>query len=334
MKTTLKEVALKAGVTPATVSLVLSGNKRISPETVKKVMNAVKLLQYSPNTAARALAGGRTGIISVMAVSFSSWYELTLLRGIEKGLEGKGYSLVQQPTGGGKEFEKKVIKEIINENKADALIVIGINKNPAEYKGFKAGKKILVTVGEKAEGFPCISFDDYSGAYQAVKEMIATGRRRIALITGRTSRDYISSDVIKRHEGYKQALRDSGIEYDKTLVAHANNYYFEEGVRQFGKLLDSGARFDALFCAAGDTCAIGVIKEARNRGIKIPKDIALIGYDDIEMAQAVLPELTTVRQPVYEAGKKAVEAVMYSLRSGTQAPDFVFPVELIRRASA
>ena len=334
MKVTLKEVAELARVTPATVSLVLSGNARISPETKKQVLKAVKTLGYRPNTAARALAGGKTGVIAVMAVSFSSWYELTLLRGIEAAMQKTGLGMIQQPTYGNKKFETSFVRSLAGDNRADALISIGIKPAAGAAKDFMDSGRAFVSVGEKLRGCPCVSFDDFGGAYSAVSYLISSGRKNIALITGRSTGKYPATDVEQRVKGYAAAIADAGLDFDTSLAAYADNYYFEEGVRCFSDLINRRRTIDAVFCAAGDTCAIGVIKEARARGIKIPDDIALIGYDDIEMAQAVLPELTTVRQPVFDAGRKILEMCAGYMKTGNEPADFKFETELIKRKSA
>lgn len=334
MKITLKEVAKKAGVTPATVSLVLSGNPRISPETKKQVLKAVKTLGYRANAAARSLAGGRTGVIAVAAVSFSSWYELTLLRGIEAALQKTNYSLLQQPTYGNKKFEAEFLRSLSDDNRADALITIGLKMPETAVKKFASAGRAYVSVGEKTKNFPCVSFDDYNGAYDAVSYLASLGRKKIAIIAGRSTKEYPATDAEQRLKGYAAAIADAGLDFDTSLAARADNYYFEEGIKCFKEILNKNSGIDALFCAAGDTCAIGVIKEARNRRIRIPEDIALIGYDDIEMSQAVLPELTTVRQPVYDAGVKSFEMAVCCIQTGKKPADALFGTKLIKRKSA
>lgn len=334
MKVTLKDVAKKSGVTPATVSLALNDNERISPETKKKVLKAVKILGYRPNAAARTLAGGKTGIIAVAAASFSSWYELTLLRGIESALQKTKYGIIQQPTHGNKKFESEFIQKLAEGNEADALISIGIRLPEADVKKFALSGRAYVSVGEKTGSFPCVRFDDYGGAYDAVSHLVSLGRKNIGIIAGKSTKKYPATDAVKRVEGYAAAIADAGLVFDLSLASIAQNYYFEEGIRCFEELLKKNKKIDAVFCAAGDTCAIGVIKEARRRGIRIPEDIALIGYDDIEMAQAVMPELTTVRQPVYDAGVKSFELCAGYVKTRKMPADAVFKTELIKRKSA
>ncbi|HDQ25838.1 MAG TPA: LacI family transcriptional regulator [bacterium] len=329
-KITIAEVAKKAGVTGATVSLVLNGHPRIPAETRKRVLKAVKALDYAPNQAARSLAAGKTNTIAIASISFSAWYEMALMRGIEKEIGGGRYGIIQYPTAGNPAKEKELSAGLLNGGRADGLIGFSFVPPARVLAEMKKRKYPFVSVGEKVRGFCSVVFDDYAGAYAAAERLIKAGRRNIAIINQRRVRGYTASDVRQKLKGFRDAAVNYGI--DPSNVIEVENVYFKDGEDACEKIAAMGRKIDGVFCGAGDNTAIGFIKRARKLGISIPSDMALIGYDDIETAGAVTPELTTVRQPVEEAGAAAFRRLA-DMISGKPAGDIVFNPVIIERES-
>ncbi|MFW6210713.1 MAG: LacI family DNA-binding transcriptional regulator, partial [bacterium] len=202
VKARLADVARKAGVTAATVSLVVSGNERISPATKQKVLKAVKELNYRPNSAARSLAAGKTNIIGVTAISFQAWYEMTLMKGMENRIYDTNYTLQQYPSGGYKEREKNILLDCIYAQKADTLIGMSYRPGPAGMKEIKKTSYPFVSLGEKIKGIPSVYFDDFKGGYLAGRHFVKTGKRKPAIIIQKQVKGFETSDMAGRLRGF------------------------------------------------------------------------------------------------------------------------------------
>ncbi len=330
---TIKDVAKKAGVDSSTVSLVLSNNKRIPEKTKEKIWKIINKLNYRPSVAAQTLAKGKTNNIAVVSIGFSSWYEMTVFRGIEKVVDESGYTISFFATGGYKKKENSFFLDVLNGNRADAVIGLSVLPDKKILSEMKKKKIPFISVGEQHKGFINILMDDYTGAYMAASRLVKNNRKRPALITGLRVKGFPARDILERRRGFKQALYDNGVEFGKEREIYTEDYSFDAGIRKFSELIKKNKKIDGIFCAAGDNVAIGVIKEAGRLGVNIPGDISLIGFDDIEMARGVVPELTTIKQPVADMGEAAFKTALNALKGGKPG-DIIFKPELIIRQSA
>ena len=336
---TLKDVAKLAGVSYNTVSFVVNGIDKVAPETKARVEKAVKELNYKTNKTARALVSGKADSIAFIGTRFTSVFGMNILREIEEGVYLAGlrsnYDLIPYSTRGETGFKEQIVESIISSRKADAIIMLGIKPSEEYMKKLTAAKIPLVLIDEVMEGAHSVKNDNEKGAYKAVEFLINKGRRNIAYIGAAPSGQEAGLSVIERRAGYVNAHADKGMTIDESLQASVNNNYINEGYAIAASLLKSGKKIDAIFCAAGDSTAIGAIKAVKEAGLRVPEDIAIIGYDDIPVASAVTPALTTVRQPVEKMGNEtfaiALEAMQGKLKGEKK---LVFEPELVVRESA
>lgn len=323
MAVTITDVAKLAGVSHTTVSWVIHDDPRITEKTKDKVMKAIKELDYHPNLMARSLVKGKTNNIAIVAPFFSSSFEMEILRGIEDGMDAnKSSKSISMYSARGN--HEKFLKQILLEKRADAVILLTIKPDVSIIGQFEKNKIPLILVEEDARGCSVIRTNNQKGARLAVEALIGKGRKKIAIAV--ETEDYGLSQI-DRLRGYKEALGEHDIDYGEELIISINKYRFEEGQRIFQQILDVQA--DAVFCAAGDAIAMGILLEARNRNIKIPQEISVVGFDDSSMCELVYPSLSTIRQPLYEMGKKAWEMAI----NPESHDNIVFEPEYIKRES-
>jgi len=330
---TLKDVALQAGVSHTTVSLVLHGEKKISGKTREKVLATIEQMKYHPNYNARSLAKGKTNTIAIMASSFSSHFVMDIIKGIENESAETEFDLNQYSTRADKNKEIKQIKSIIYGRRADGIIMISLLPDEETLKEFKNSNTPVVFIERKIEGFSSIMTDNEQGGYLAAEQLIKSGRKNIGIIYGHLDcNDCLNAK--ERYTGFMQAMKDYGVTYDKSNSA--NTWYeFDDGINVCREMFERGARPDGIFCASGDLVALGFMKEASRLGIKIPSDLAIIGYDDILASSMVSPSLTTIRQPIMKMGQEAIDITIRTIKGEIKKPvNITFEPVLTVRESA
>lgn len=303
---TIKDVAKAADVSVATVSRVLHNLAGYSEKTKQKVMQAVEELGYQPNAIARGLINKRTQTIGVLFPNVSSSFSSDILHGIEEVAHEKGFSVIVCNTA---EDGKRTLKylQVLREKQVDGIVFTSEVLKDEYYQAIKEMRVPVVLVNTMSQKYmiPYVKVDDRQAAYQATDYLIQKGHRKIAMIGG-TPRDQIAG--IPRMDGYRQALNDNGIEYVESRVAYGN-FSLESGREAMEKLLVEAPPFTALF-AASDEMAIGAMGIAMEKGLKIPDDISIIGYDDLSLASMVFPPLTTIHQPLTTMGRLASEKLI------------------------
>jgi DNA-binding LacI/PurR family transcriptional regulator len=191
----------------------------------------------------------------------------------------------------------------------------------------------VVMIERRIEGYSSVRTDNVKGAYMAAEYLIKNGRKSPGIICGRLD-CYDCINAKERNEGFIKALEDHGAVFDKNCSEYTG-YKFDDGVAACRQMFDRGARPDAVFCAAGDTVALGFMKEARRLGIKVPGDIAVVGYDDILASSMVSPSLMTIRQPIIKMGREALSIILGTLNHEIkETVTTTFEPELIVRESA
>lgn len=306
----IRDIAKLAGVTHTTVSKVLNNKGNISEETKKKVLSIMKKNNYFPSEAARRTSLGRGEEIAFISTKYASPYISRVIEGAEDRSHGMGKyanKLTIYSTRGTQELKNEILYKIARGRLADAVIMLFVKPSREILRLYKDNNIPVILLEAAAKGTHSISVDNVEGAYEAVSYLIKRGMKRTGLIRGETGYEEVGPTPVEREKGYKKALAKAGIGFRRELIEEVRAYSFEEGKQALDKLLNREKRLDSIFCAAGDTCAFGVIERARELGIKVPEDISVIGFDDIMAASRVKPALTTVRQPVYEMGTKAFE---------------------------
>ncbi|MCX7698873.1 MAG: LacI family transcriptional regulator [Candidatus Goldbacteria bacterium] len=330
MRVTIKDVAKKVGVTPATVSMVINNNPKISQKTREKVLEAIKEMNYHPNYIGRSLVKGKTNNIGVVASFFASLFALESVRGIEQVLRNTQYNLILYSTRGLEEKEADLLQRIYYERRADGLIIISLKADPKIIEDFKREGVPVVFIEELVEGAPTVKFNNIKGAFLATEYLIKKGRKNIALVVGEKG-----LNAEERIKGYKEALNKYGIPYNEDNVINVLNYSFEEGEEILDIILEKDNKIDGIFCGAGDITAIGIMDAAKNKGVRIPDDIGIVGYDDVYISNLTTPSLTTVRQPIMQMGMRSFELLLEMLEGKTDSENKIisFEPELIIRDS-
>jgi len=331
--TNIKKVAERAGVSASTVSRVIAGKTYVKEETRQRVLKAVEELSYSPNILAKSLKMRRTNTIALMVPSIQNLMFPIITRGVEDTARKHGYTVVLCNTDENIEVEKEYIKKLQN-RWIDGFIVCSMLPNSNHIRNLKEeGFPVVLTSRYYGDSIDAVIIDNYKAAYDAVSYLIKTGHRKIAIALGRMELSLYQ----KRFEGYKDALKDNGIPLDERLIMNetynTNSFYFLTL-----NLLNSGIMPDAIF-ATSDPKAIVVVRAIKDRGLRIPDDISVMGFDNIEMSALIDPPLTTVSQPFYDMGalaaKKLIDLIAYKDKC-SEPPEPIVDVlntELIIRKS-
>ncbi len=323
-RTTIQDIANEAQVSISTVSRVLNGNVVVREDKRKAVLSAVKRLEYRPNIFAQGLASGQSMTIGVLTQQISSPFYDAILYGLLSGLRGTGYSPLIADGHMQMDKEQRAIETLMR-RRVDGFIVLGPTSN-ADYLQALAERVPLVVIGRDVSPIQCISMDNFGGGYTATRHLIDLGHRSIAHITGIPTHP----DSIARCEGYKKALSEAGIEVDDSLIVEGQ-FSEQSGVLAAEMLMMRGRTFSAIF-VSNDQMAYGVQLAFFRRGIRVPDDVSIIGYDDQTVSAYVIPPLTTMRQPADEIGRTAADAVL-KLMKDEEIGEIRFSADLIVRES-
>jgi DNA-binding LacI/PurR family transcriptional regulator len=331
-KPTLDTVAAEAGVSRATVSRVINGSPRVSPEVKVAVETAIAALGYVPNRAARSLAMRRTDSIALVmrepdATVLNDPYLGNIIIATSQTLIGTGVQLVlvnAQNTA-----EHAQLADYVRSGHVDGVLLASMhNDDPLPRLLVEAGIPTVVH-GRPAHPVPGLSYvdvDNVGGAQMAAERLLSSGRRRIATIAG--PQDMTAG--VDRLTGYRRALSAAGRKADRVAYGAFTR---ESGQQAMAELLDRHPDLDAVF-VANDLMAIGALRTLRDAGRQVPADVAVIGYDDIEMARHTEPPLTTIHQPIVDQARTMTELLLTQIGGDPVADPVVLPTELVERESA
>jgi LacI family transcriptional regulator len=327
----LEQIAKLSGVSRSTVSRVINNDPHVSGGTREKVLQVVKRANYTPNAAARGLAAGRTWVLGLVipmgvATLFTDPYFPVLIQGVSSACNAREYSVMlwlAEP-----EYERRQIRQIMYSGLVDGVIISSMLLNDSLVQALLEGDRPFILVGRHPTDSRAnyVDADNAGGAREAVTHLLRLGRTRVATITG--PQNMIAG--ADRLAGYRAALRDRGSALNPDLIASGD---FSEvgGYRAMQQLLPHQP--DAVF-AASDMMALGALRAVREAGLRVPEDVALVGFDDAPQAALAEPSLTTVRQPVYRLGAMAVDSVLDLIDYQDSSPRrIVLPTELVVRAS-
>jgi len=315
----------------ATVSRALRGLPRVSEETRTRVVEAAERLGYVASPHAARLASGRTRSVAIIVPFVTRWFFATVFDGAEKVLRAAGYDVLIYNLDGDPARRDRVLRTHVLTKRVEAILVLGLTPSPEEIAWLGEHAERVTTLGAEAPGWSSVRIDDRQVARTAVEHLISLGHRRIGSINGMVDvgLDFVTPS--DRGAAYRQALLDHGLESSPELEADGG-FTMAGGYRGGGELLDSARPPTAVFCAS-DEMAFGLMRAARERGLRVPEDLSIVGVDDHEMSPYV--DLTTVRQPVREQGEAAARQIL-ALIEGTAPPTperLVLPTELVLRGS-
>jgi len=326
-KATVYTVAEHAGVSIATVSRTLAGSRKVSPATRQRVMQSIEDLNFEPNPSARRLAYMKTETVALVFPDISGPFYSTVIRGVEQEAGRHNHNVLIYGTHG-KESSGRYLRTL--SSKVDGFIIMARSVDEDSLWSLERQDVPFVLLGHSNGQLQCstISVDNDAGAYKAAAHLLGHGHQRIAIITGPEN----SPDNKGRLQGYKKALLDAGIPLQQNMVV-PGNFKYEGGQIAIHKLLECNPRPTAIL-AANDEMAIGAIDAAQQRSIRIPEELAVIGFDDIQMSGLTHPSLTTVRQPMQLLGEAAVTLLFDRLQNFNGQPRHeVLDTKLVIRQS-
>ncbi|RII20483.1 Ribose operon repressor [Streptomyces sp. YIM 130001] len=334
MSSRLKDVAARAGVSVRTVSNVVSGTASVAAGTRRRVEEAIEELGYRPNLAARSLRAGRTGIIGLAIPELHSPYFAELAGRLVREAQRRSWTVIIDQTGGEAEAERRLLAQG-GERAMDGLIISPWALDSAELAAAAPGTP-LVLLGERSPHGVAdrVAVDNVMAAREATEFLLAQGRRRIAAIG--LQPHLRNGTAVLRAEGYRGALRQAGLEPVVEAERAVEALHRADGARAMAELLDSGSVPDAVF-AFSDELALGALHTAHTRGLRVPDDMAVVGFDDIEDGHYSNPALTTVspdKQQIAERSLQCLADRIYSPGTAVPPQDLVVPHRLVRRASA
>ncbi|WP_078434995.1 LacI family DNA-binding transcriptional regulator [Metabacillus halosaccharovorans] len=325
----MSDVAKLANVSPATVSRVLSNPDLVSKETREKVMEVINKVNYKPHIVARQFRTKETKIILVVVPDITSAFFSKVLRGIEHVAVQNGYQVILGDTENDTEREQEYINLLL-QKQADGMVLLTARQDKTQLEEI-AEHFPMVLACEYMDGLnvPTVSIDNISSARKATEHLIQQGHTKIAHITGPIN-VILSRDRLR---GFQQAMMSHDLEIDSAYIQEGD-FTFESGYHQMLKLLALETPPSAVF-VFNDEMAMGVIKAVKDSHLSIPENVAVVGFDNIKMSSVIEPNLTTINQPKYEIGKKAMELLLKLINGESlQKKKFVMKDELIVRESS
>jgi LacI family transcriptional regulator len=330
-QTTIHDIARLAGVSIATVSRALNNRRYVAPETRDEVLRIAREHGFRTNTSARALSGGRTGLVSAIVPDVNAEYFSNILAGVSEALHELDMDLVLSMSHHQHDRELTLLKRIMR-TRTDGVLLLLPSESADELEALRHQGLPFVIVDPRQPvppGVPSVSAAHAAGAREATEHLLALGHRRIGVISG--APDWLAS--VERLRGYQAALAAADIPTDPGLVIEADFAVSEGGAIATEKLLDQPEPPTAIF-AFNDILALGALRAAAARGLRVPDDLSIVGFDDAGTAALVTPALTTVRQPLGEMGRLATGLLARLLnRQSVEALHIELETKLVVRGS-
>ncbi|ASU23680.1 transcriptional repressor PurR [Vibrio qinghaiensis] len=316
---TMKDIARLAGVSTSTVSHVINKSRYVSDEIAVRVNKAAQDLNYAPSALARSLKMNRTRTIGMLVTTSTNPFFGEVVKGVERSCYHKGYNLILCNTEGDSQRMQASINTLL-QKRVDGLLLMCSTLEGERIDVFERYPDIPVVVMDWGPMlFPSDKIQDNSlrGGYIAANYLIECGHKEIGCITG----PLIRHQAQMRYEGYKRAVLEAGLDIHPNWIVESD-FECEGGYEAFNKMLAKGPLPSAIF-VSNDMMAMGVINAANEKGIRIPEDLSLMGYDDIHIARFMSPALTTIHQPKYRLGKAAVDTLLARLENEALEPQIV-----------
>ena len=310
MNTNIVEIAKRAGVSIATVSRALNNNGAVREVTRQRILSISKELNYIPNPHARGLSRKTTDTIGVILPELIDEFFMDIIHGIdEEAYRANKFVLISSS-----HSQRNIIEtllEFMGSGRVDGVILMvpQLHTEAAELIQQSQRPVILLNVCSDLKDVISFNIDDYQGAFAITEHLIKHNYQKIATISGPSE----NCDAEERLRGYQEALIQLGLSLDKNLII-SGDFTARSGYDGFKRLINQTPKPDAIF-AANDMMAVGIFESARESGIKIPDDIAVVGFDDIYMSRFLQPRLTTVHVPIQELGSKAIQ-YLFKMLSG------------------
>lgn len=329
MAVSIKDVAKEAGVSIATVSRVLNDIDVVNDETKKKVLEAISKLSYRPNIVARSLKTQRTRTIGIIIPDISNQFYPEVVRGAEDVANIYNYNIMLCNTDLDPDKEMEYL-HVLKEKMVDGVLYMSnsLEPNIIELLNVLQIPTVLIETRDKENAFPSVTIDNVKAAFDAVNYLISNGNKKIAYVG--SHEDALNASAL-RFQGYKKALEDNNMEVNRDLISFGG-LKAQEGYEAVDKIL-SKAKFDAVFCASDDI-AMGVINALREKGISVPKDVDVIGFDNTYSSAIFYPKLTTVAEPTYDMGSVGMRMLIKIINKQKLETDYyVLDHTIVKRDS-
>lgn len=333
-ETTIHDIAKKLNISASTVSRALKDNPLISEATREKIKKAALEMGYRPNVMAANFRTKRTNTIGVIVPLINRHFFSSVISGIEDEAYKQGFAVTISQSNDNFEKENKIAHTLFS-NRADGLIVsIGQETKSFDHLKLFSERDIPIVffdrVVDEIDAHKIV-VDDAGGSYRATRHLIDRGCKRIAHIGGPLNLQIYQN----RQNGYQKAVEEAGLEFDSTLIIN-NSLTREDGTKATNQLLELDEMPDAIFCA-NDTTALSATIAIKEKGLRIPEDIAIVGFSNEPFSELVTPSISTIKQPGYEMGQKAAQLIIKQINAKANKVDFetfVMPTELIVRDSS
>ena len=329
---TIYDIAKEADVSIATVSRAFNNSPRVSSETRERIFAIAKEMGYQPHASARSLAKRQSNLISAIIPMLTSYFFLEVLQGVQDRITESDYDLLVYSAPRMEEVDK-MLENALSKGRSAGALLFSSPLNEQRLERLKQYGNPVVLVDLYHDEFDSVSIDNEQGGYLAASHLLERGCRRVGLL----SADPESVPSRERVDGYRRAHQEWGIEPDEKLNVSTTDPQFhgfteEAGYAAMARLLDSHSDMDAVF-AVSDIQALGARRAIEDRGMNVPADIALVGFDDIMISRYV--ELTTLRQPMYEMGKMAIDILLKRIQDGdVPVSHTIFSPSLIERSTS
>lgn len=315
MSPTIYDVAKHAGVGVGTVSRVLNNSPQVSEPTRRKVLASIQELNYRPSPIAQRLSLRKTFTVGVIAPFFTRPSFVERLRGVEASLNESGYDLVLYNVETAAKRDA-CFRELPASHRFDGLLIFALPPTDEDVERFEQSGIPVVLVDTCHPALSCVVVNDVRGGYVATRHLLDLGHTRIAYISDYLETPFRFTSSLHRYRGYRQALREAGIDYREEYFRCAE--HGQEHARDMTRQLLNLPEPPTAIFAASDTQAIGAMEAIRERGWSVPQDIALVGYDDIEISRYL--GLTTIRQPLFETGVRGTELLLQTISGHIPEP--------------
>lgn len=323
---TIRDIAREAGVSVSAVSHAFNRPEEISTDLRERILRVAQERGYHPDPRARGLRRGESSLIALVITNLANLYYSVIAQTVQQVIASQGYHLVILSSDGTREGELRCLKAIRNERMAGAIVDLH-HLNSAETLASKGETPtVFITDQHETLNVPAVRIDNFTAAYAAAIYLARIGKQRIAHITGPLD----SRSGAQRRAAYRQAIQDMGLGEPLEVIG---DYLFPTGRRAMDVLLNTGQAPDAVF-AGNDLMALGALSLLRDRGLAVPEDIAVIGFDNIEEATWSVPPLTTIDQPATEIAAAAARLLLQALKEPTSTATINITCTLVPRASA
>jgi len=299
----IKDVAKVAGVSISTVSRVLNDSQGVREELKQKVLDAVQKLNYHSNAIARALKGMPMKTLGLLIPSIENPFFPSMVRGVQDEAHRNGYTVFLCNTDGSGIVEETQFKLLLDK-KVDGIILVA-SKYTTRY--LKTGIEFPIVMIDRyvnSPNFSYVTVDHALGVKLAIEHLYYLGHKRIAFLGSKL----LSSGAKERFQSYKRYIEELNMKFDDSLVI-LGDYTYESGIKMVEELMKRKTKFDSILCG-NDLIAFGVVEGLKKYGIKVPKDVSVVGYDDITFSSYHNPKLTTIHQPTYEIGQMVTRIVI------------------------